>query len=229
MLLPDPPMLLEDEEEFGEAAEAMVGRQLRQRGITDPAVLQAMRCVPRHAFLDPFLRRRAYEDCALPTLHDQTISQPFIVGLMTQMLDVHRSHRVLEIGTGSGYQTAILSALAGEVVSIEREADLADHARHMLERFGIENVTVRVGDGTLGWAERSPYDRILVTAGAPDVPPPLIEQLAEGGRMVIPVGDRKGQTLIRIDKIGGRLTRGESTPCRFVPLIGARGWSEIDV
>ncbi|MBI1372080.1 MAG: protein-L-isoaspartate(D-aspartate) O-methyltransferase [Phycisphaera sp.] len=224
----DPPRLLADEQDFGRVAEHMVQSQLAARGIADPRVLRAMRCAPRHAFLGPALFRRAYDDCALASLNNQTISQPYMVAVMTELLDVQPGMSVLEVGTGTGYQTLILAMLAlpdGRVTSIERDDDLADLARANLDRFNADNVTVLVGDGTLGAPDAGPFDRVLVTAAAPDAPRALLDQLAAPGRMVIPVGDRDSQSLITIDKRDdGTFRRAMSTPCRFVPLIGEQGW-----
>jgi len=217
--------LLADEQQFGRVAENMVRTQLIHRGVTNERVLRVMRQVPRHRFLPTTMFRRAYDDCALATLNGQTISQPYMVAHMTDLLDVQPTHRVLEIGTGSGYQTLILSMLADRVVSIERDPQLAELARQNLDRFNADNVSVHVGDGTLGWPDDAPYDRVLVTAAAPDAPQPLIDQLASPGRMVIPVGDRDSQVLQLIDRDNGNLQRNVTTPCRFVPLVGDQGWN----
>jgi len=217
-------MLLRDEEQFGPAAQAMVDRHLAPRGIDDARVLEAMRTIPRHVFVNPGDDDRAYADAALPTQADQTISQPYIVAAMTQLLRIAPTHRVLEIGTGSGYQTAILAQLAGEVVTIERDADLAARAAGTLAEFGYQNVRIEVGDGTLGFPGAAPYDRILVTAGAPETPPALIEQLGEGGRLVIPIGGRDEQVLTTVIKEGGEVRHVREFACRFVPLTGAQGW-----
>lgn len=222
---PEAGRLMDGEERYGPDARRMVDKHLRARGIDDPRVLREMRSVPRHRFVSKGLRNRAYEDTALPTLNQQTISQPYIVALMTQMLSVEPADRVLEIGTGSGYQTIILARLGRYVVSIERDEQLAQQGRETLDAFGIENVEVHAGDGTLGWPEQAPYDRIIVTAGAPEPPQPLIDQLAEGGRLVIPVGDRQTQTMAAIDRRGGELTREQGIACRFVPLVGEAGWA----
>jgi protein-L-isoaspartate(D-aspartate) O-methyltransferase len=219
------PHLLADEDEFGRAAEQMVEGQLRGRGITNTRVLDAMRTIPRHEFLADQLRRRAYEDAALPTLDGQTISQPYMVAVMSAGLGVGPDDVVLEIGTGSGYQTMILAQLARRVVSIEMHPGLAEQARRRMADFGIDNVEIHVGDGTLGYPAAAPYDRILVTAGAPHVPEPLIDQLADPGRLIIPVGPRDSQTLNTVEKRHGKLTESEGLACRFVPLTGAQGWS----
>ena len=202
----------------------MVARQIEGRGVTAPRVLAAMRSVPRHRFVPEGLRASAYDDRPLPIGEGQTISQPYMVASMTAGLDPQPGDRVLEIGTGSGYQTAILARLASEVVSIERHAVLADRARTLLADLGVANVTVVVGDGSRGWPDAAPFDRILVTAGAPSVPAALTAQLAEGGRLVIPVGPAGLQHVTVIDRGGGRLHERTAEACTFVPLIGAEGW-----
>ena len=203
----------------------MVEKDLRRRGIQDPRVLDAMGSVPRELFVPESERKHAYEDRALPLEVGQTISQPYIVGYMTEALRVRGSDRVLEVGTGSGYQTAVLARLAAEVFTIERIGDLQGAAREVLERLGVSNVRFLVGDGTLGWERHAPFDRILVTAGAPDVPGPLKEQLAsDGGRMVIPVGDTHVQELVAVTRVGTEWTTEPLLGCRFVPLVGDEGW-----
>jgi protein-L-isoaspartate(D-aspartate) O-methyltransferase len=203
----------------------MVEKDLRRRGIKDPRVLDAMGAVPRHLFVPPDDRAHAYEDRALPLEVGQTISQPYIVAYMSEALRVGAGDRVLEVGTGSGYQTAVLARLAGEVFTVERIGDLQGAAREVLETLGVANVRFLVGDGTLGWEEHAPYDRILVTAGAPDVPGPLKEQLsADGGRMVIPVGDPDVQELVAMTRVGNAWTTEQLLGCRFVPLVGDEGW-----
>jgi protein-L-isoaspartate(D-aspartate) O-methyltransferase len=206
--------------------EDMVATQLVRRGISDEGVLEAMRSVPRHLFVAPGMESRAYGDHALPIGAGQTISQPFMVALMTQALELTGHEKVLEIGTGSGYQTAILSELAEQVFSIERVASLATRARQVLEELGAANVAIRVGDGTIGWKEFEPYDRIIVTAGAPDVPPSLIEQLADPGIMAVPVGTQGLQQLRIVEKSEGEITTRDGGGCVFVPLVGREGWSE---
>jgi len=203
----------------------MVETQLVPRGITDEAVLEAMREVPRHLFVAPGMESRAYGDHALPIGEGQTISQPFMVALMTQVLELTGSERVLEIGTGSGYQTAILSRLAEQVFSIERVESLTARARAVLEDLGAANVAIRIGDGTIGWTEFEPYDRIIVTAGAPEVPPSLAEQLADPGIMVVPVGSQGLQQLRVIVKSQGEVSVRDAGGCVFVPLVGKEGWS----
>jgi len=204
----------------------MVETQLLPRGITDDGVLEAMRKVPRHLFVAPGMEARAYGDHALPIGEGQTISQPFMVALMTQSLELTGHEKVLEIGTGSGYQTAILARLAEQVFSIERVQGLATRARTVLEELGAANVAIRIGDGTIGWKEFEPYDRIIVTAGAPDVPPSLVEQLAENGIMAVPVGSQGLQQLRIISKTESELEIRDSGGCVFVPLVGREGWSE---
>ncbi|MFQ5657361.1 MAG: protein-L-isoaspartate(D-aspartate) O-methyltransferase [Candidatus Methylomirabilales bacterium] len=205
----------------------MVKDQLEGRGIRDHRVLAAMRKVPRHLFVDPSLARRAYEDSPLPIGEDQTISQPYMVAVMTEALSLQGNERVLEIGTGSGYQTAVLGDLAAWVYSIERISLLAERSREALTRLKYENVTIRVGDGSNGWPEAAPFQAIIVTAGAPAVPPPLVEQIAEGGRLIIPVGSPHSQTLRRVTrKIGGEIQQEELVGCVFVKLVGEYGWRE---
>ena len=204
--------------------EQMLDHQLTRRGVIDARVLGAMRKVPRHLFVDEALRERAYGDHPLPIGEGQTISQPFIVGLMSQLLGLTGSEKVLEVGTGSGYQAAVLAELARRVCSIERLPALAARARSLLESLGYANVWVRVGCGTLGWPDEAPFDRILVTAGAPAVPPPLFEQLAEGGRMVLPVGQVAEQTLTVVEKVGGEMRTTAGAACVFVKLVGKYAW-----
>jgi len=211
------------EEGFGVARRRMV-EELGGRGIVDPRVLEALGAVPRHRFVESALAERAYGDYALPIGDRQTISQPFMVGLMTQALELRGNERVLEIGTGSGYQAAILGCLAGRVYSVERIKALADRARERLGGLRLYNVVVTQFDGTLGWPEQAPFDAILVSAGAPTVPEPLLEQLKPGGRLVIPIGDRATQRLCRVVKGSGARLETMLAECAFVPLIGIRGW-----
>ena len=206
------------------AREEMIATQIAARGITDARVLQAMIDVPRHLFVPDGLRRDAYEDHPLPIGEGQTISQPYIVASMTASLATAAHHRVLDIGTGSGYQAAILARLVAEVVTIERHAPLAARARTVLDSLNLTNVEVVVGDGTEGYAPRAPYDRILVGAGAPAVPEALRQQLAEGGRLIIPVGASGFQRLTLIDRRGEVFTEYEGEGCVFVPLVGKQGW-----
>jgi len=202
----------------------MLTQQLIKRGIRNERVLQAMRDIPRHLFVPAHQRPMAYEDMPLPIGHAQTISQPLMVAMMTEALGLQGHERVLEIGTGSGYQAAILSRLAAVVFSIERIAELAVQARVTLAMRGIMNVHVLVGDGSIGLPEHGPYDAIVVTAASPNIPPALVEQLASGGRLVIPVGDRHEQTLIRLTATHDRPEIEHLGGCRFVPLIGQQGW-----
>jgi protein-L-isoaspartate(D-aspartate) O-methyltransferase len=204
--------------------ERMVEDQLAARGVTEPRVLAAMRRVPRHLFVEEALRDRAYGDHPLPIGYGQTISQPFMVGTMTELLRLSGSEKVLEIGTGSGYQAAVLAELCARVCTIERIPRLAARARELLEHLGYSNVWVRVANGTLGWPDEAPFDRILVTAGGPHVPPPLFEQLAEGGIMVIPVGEAATQVLQLIEKRGGEMRTTEHSGCVFVKLVGKYAW-----
>jgi protein-L-isoaspartate(D-aspartate) O-methyltransferase len=206
--------------------EIMMSEDLLARGIRDQAVLKAMEEVPREAFVAEGMEELAYEDYPLPIAEGQTISQPYIVAYMSEALELKASDRVLEIGTGSGYAAAVLSSIVTDVYTVERLAGLAESARQRLEQIGYGNVHVLEGDGTLGWPEHAPYDAIVVTAGAPDVPKPLLEQLAVGGRLVIPVGATHYlQMLVRVRRVSDQDYRSEELcPVRFVPLIGAAGW-----
>ena len=211
---------------FAGQRELMVYRELRGRDIHDERVLEAMGKVPREKFVSPGDQRDAYGDHPLPIGCGQTISQPYIVALMTQELDVRAAHRVLDVGAGSGYQTAILAMLAKEVFGIERIAELTGRAGATLAELGITNVTLTTGDGTLGWPEHAPYDRIVCGAAGPDVPPAWGEQLADGGRIVMPIGEAHVQTLIAVDKQAGKLIRRNICGVRFVKLIGKQGWPD---
>ena len=211
---------------FEEARGHMVERQLMSRGIRSAWVLAAMGRVPRHLFVEASLRDMAYDDHPLPIDEGQTISQPYMVALMTDVLHVTPDSVVLEIGTGSGYQTAILAEQAKQVYSVERLDGLAQQARTLLASLNYRNIDVYVGDGTLGWPQHALYDRIVVTAGAPVVPKALIEQLTEDGKLVIPVGDRMSQTLQILTKHQGQLRTETSCQCVFVKLIGQDGWKE---
>lgn len=204
----------------------MVQIQLRGRGIADPAVLEAMGRIPRELFIPPELAPGAYVDHAMTIGHDQTISQPYMVALMTEALGLRGDERVLEVGTGSGYQCAVLASLAREVYTVERIAGLAERARDLLvDRLSYGNVHVRTGDGSLGWPEAAPFQAIVVTAAAPAPPPSLLEQLdPDGGRLVVPVGDRSVQHLVRVERRGTEYTSDVTTACRFVPLLGSEGW-----
>ena len=203
----------------------MVEKDLRRRGIRDPAVLEAMGRIPRHLFVPPEERPHAYQDRALPLEVGQTISQPYMVAAMTEALRVRPGDRVLELGTGSGYQTAILAEVAAHVFTVERIGGLQGAARDVLESIEVENVSFMVGDGSRGWPDHAPYDRILVTAGAPTVPDPLKRQLsARGGRMVIPVGDNDLQELLVVTRNGDTWSNETLMECRFVLLVGDEGW-----
>ena len=205
----------------------MVDSQIRSRGIGDQRVLKVMETIPRHLFVDEALRDQAYNDNPLPIDERQTISQPYIVALMTEALNLKGNEKVLELGTGSGYQTAILAELAERVFSIERIASLASGARKILDSLNYYNVAIRVGDGTYGWKEESPFDAIIVTAGAPDIPKTLVEQLVVGGRLVIPIGGRHSQALIKLTRLSEDINdvkKEDLGGCRFVDLIGDHGW-----
>jgi len=209
---------------FARERERMVEEQLIARGVRDPRVIEVMRRLPRHVFVDEALRDRAYGDHPLPIGEGQTISQPFIVGRMTELLQLTGREKVLEVGTGCGYQAAVLAELAERVCTMERIPRLASRARETLERLGYRNVWVRTANGTLGWPDEAPFDRILVAAGGPGVPPPLFEQLAEGGRMVIPVGEVTGQVLQVIEKVQGTMRVTQDSGCVFVKLVGKYAW-----
>ena len=202
----------------------MVERQLRKRGIRDERVLAAVLSVPRHQFVPAELAAEAYADWPLPIAQGQTISQPFMVAAMAEALQLSGAERVLEIGAGSGYQAAVLSLLAREVHAVEMHEDLAVSCGERLARLGYGNVHVHVGDGTLGWPDEAPFNAILVTAAAPDIPPPLEAQLAEGGRLVLPVGSPDEQRLLRVEKRGNATSSRPLYHCRFVPLVGQYGW-----
>jgi protein-L-isoaspartate(D-aspartate) O-methyltransferase len=202
----------------------MVERQLRRRGINDERVLGAMGRVPRELFVPPGLRDLAYEDGALPIGHGQTISQPYIVAVICSLLSLRGHERVLDVGTGSGYQAAVLAELAAEVTTIERMPELVEHAREALVAAGYDEVEVRVGDGSLGVPEKAPFEGIAVAAAAPNVPEQLYAQLAAGGRLVLPKGSRWGQDLVQVVKTEQGPMQRESVPCRFVPLLGAQGF-----
>jgi protein-L-isoaspartate(D-aspartate) O-methyltransferase len=204
----------------------MVERQLRRRGISDERVLAAMSRVPRELFVPRSVRAHAYDDGALPIGQGQTISQPFVVATICSLLSLEGHERVLDVGTGSGYQAAVLAELAAEVVTIERIPELAESARAALAEAGYANVEVPVGDGSLGFPPRAPYDGIAVAAAAPGVPPALYEQLVEGGRLVVPRGTRWGQVLVLVVRTAARPVERSSIPVRFVPLLGAEGFGE---
>jgi protein-L-isoaspartate(D-aspartate) O-methyltransferase len=212
--------------EYATARSRMVESQLISRGIKDPRVLDAMRKVPRHRFVEEALFSQAYNDHPLPIGEKQTISQPYMVALMTEALELHGKERVLEIGTGSGYQTAILAELAEKIYSIERIRTLSVKAQRTLDDLGYFNVVLKVGDGTLGLKGEAPFDAIIVTAGSPDVPQPLVDQLAMGGRLVVPVGDRYTQSLMKIARVKEGISKTDLGGCRFVNLLGTHGWKE---
>jgi len=211
---------------IAQAQQRMLDEQLRARGITSPRVLSAMAKVPREQFTPRTEPVEAYADRAWPIDCSQTISQPFIVGMMTQALDLSGSERVLEVGTGSGYQAAVLAEIAARVITIERHPELARQASQLLSWLGYDNVKVMVGDGSLGWPAEAPYDRIIVTAAGRQPPPALLAQLSDGGLLVMPVGETDIQQLIRLEKQGNQFHRQELSGCRFVPLVGQQGWPE---
>jgi protein-L-isoaspartate(D-aspartate) O-methyltransferase len=213
-----------DETDFAQQRELMVEHQLKRRGITDSKVLDGFRNIPRHRFIDKRLHDSAYADHPLPIGDGQTISQPYMVALMTQCLELRGGERVLEIGTGSGYQAAILASIAAEVYTVERIAALSEKSRAILRELGYNNVHFLVGDGTMGWPEEAPFEGIIVTAGAPRVPEPLVQQLAEGGRLVIPVGGGWSQDLLIVRKKKGKVMEEVVCGCIFVPLVGEHGW-----
>jgi protein-L-isoaspartate(D-aspartate) O-methyltransferase len=217
---------VEDSDRFEIARKRMVDIQIVSRGIDNEATLKAFLSVPRHLFVEEALRGQAYNDYPLPIGEGQTISQPYIAALMTQSLNLTSGDRVLEIGTGSGYQTAILAEIAKEVLSIERIEELAKKADELLQRLGYDNVRIKVDDGTHGWMEQCPFDAIIVAAASPDIPGALIDQLRDGGRLVIPVGGRSSQELVRALKKGHEIVRSNLGSCRFVKLIGEFGWMD---
>ena len=214
-------------DQYAGVRERMIRELIAARGVKDERVLAALRKVPRHLFVKDHLRTQSYGDHALPIGSSQTISQPYIVARMTELLEVAPEHSVLEIGTGSGYQTAILALLARRVYSLERVAELAREAIPRMRQLGIENVKIQVFDGTVGWSEWAPYDRILVTAGAPKVPEPLLDQLAPGGVLVVPEGQLNAQRLVIYRRLArGAIRRSEGEDVAFVPLLGRHGWKE---
>ncbi len=216
----------EREDKFAHKRHAMVRKQLEGKGIKDPRVLDAMRKVPREKFVLPKDQREAYADTPLPINFGQTISQPYMVALMTKCLQLEGPEKVLEIGTGSGYQTAILCLLCEMVYSVEKHPELHAKASAVLRELRLENFRLKEGDGTKGWPENAPYDGIIVTAGAPEIPPPLIEQLRVGGRLVIPVGDACTQVLKELVRTKSGCDAKDVCGCRFVPLVGEYGWRE---
>jgi protein-L-isoaspartate(D-aspartate) O-methyltransferase len=204
---------------------ALIGR-MQEKGIRDLEILRLFDMVPRHQFVPHAVAHRAYEDAAIPIGFGQTASQPSLQALYMQLLEISPNDRVLEIGTGSGFQTAVLAHLADRVYSIERIPELASRAREALDALRLANVALLVGDGTVGWSRYAPYDAILVAAAAPDVPGPLVDQLAEGGRMLVPVGGRDAQRLLMVRRQAGQITQEEVLDCTFVPLLGRFGWLE---
>ncbi|OGP75041.1 MAG: protein-L-isoaspartate O-methyltransferase [Deltaproteobacteria bacterium RBG_16_49_23] len=212
--------------DFSKVRLKMVEEQIAARGIKDSRVIAAIKKVPRHLFVEEALQSQAYSDHPLPIGEKQTISQPYMVALMTEAMELKGKERILEIGAGSGYQTAILAELAQEVFSVERIRSLAIRARKLLYELGYFNVEIKIFDGTYGWAEKSPFDAITVTAGSPDIPQPFYDQLSMGGRLVIPVGDADAQDLFRITKTEGGMKKENLGGCRFVKLIGRYGWED---
>jgi protein-L-isoaspartate(D-aspartate) O-methyltransferase len=215
-----------DTRKYQRMRESMVKNQIEARGITDPAVLRAMRRVPRHMFVSEALMDQAYSDHPLPIGEQQTISQPYIVAHMTQALQVAGDDRVLEIGTGSGYQAAVLAEIVYRVYTVEKKRNLHIRARRIFDELKYMNIVTRYSDGTLGWREESPFDAILVTAGAPDIPQSLVSQLAPGGRMVIPVGQSFSQELIKLYRDEKGIHQTRLGGCRFVKLVGEHGWDD---
>ncbi len=216
--------------DYSVARRRMVEQQIIARGIVDQRVIEAMLSVPRHLFVEVGLQSHAYGDASLPIGEKQTISQPYMVAAMTAALELQGHERILEIGTGSGYQTAILSRLVKRVYSVERISTLARKARKILDYLQMSNINIKIGDGTVGWKEQAPFDRVLVAAGAPEVPMKYLEQLDIGGILVLPVGDREEQILMRfIRQEDGSVKKEQLMGCRFVPLIGEQGWQcELD-
>ncbi|HEY0787204.1 MAG TPA: protein-L-isoaspartate(D-aspartate) O-methyltransferase, partial [Thermoanaerobaculia bacterium] len=204
----------------------MVERHVAAKGVSDPAVLEAMNEVPRHLFVPPAMAAKAYGVGALPIGQQQTISQPYIVGRMIELLELTGTEKVLEIGTGTGYQAVVLSRIAARVFSIERHNDLALRAVELIRKLKINNVSVKVFDGTYGWSDQAPFDRIIVAAAAPEVPDPLVQQLARNGRMVLPIGPPGRQRLARVSKVATRLQIEDCGTAEFVPLVGRFGWKE---
>lgn len=212
--------------DFRLAREKMVRTHLLPRGIKDPRVLEAMGKIPRHLFVEEALIGEAYNDHPLPIGNKQTISQPYIVALMTEALELTGTEKTLEIGTGSGYQTAVLAELTRTVFTVERVKSLMVNARDLLNKLGYKNILYKAFDGTLGWQQYKPYDAIIVTAGAPKIPQPILQQLAEGGRLIVPVGNRYSQELIKVTRRKGRNIQQNLGGCRFVDLVGLHGWKE---
>ena len=215
-----------DHHDWAALRRAMVEAQIRKRGVKSARVLEAIERVPRHLFVPEELAAHAYEDRALGIGEQQTISQPYMVASMTEYLELRGAERVLEVGAGSGYQAAILAELAREVITVEKNTALAESGRARLASLGYRNVRVEIGDGTLGWPEAAPFDGILVAAAAPEIPQPLVVQLAEGGRLIVPVGKSDKQMLMRIRNRGGEISEEKLFACQFVPLRGRYGWAD---
>jgi protein-L-isoaspartate(D-aspartate) O-methyltransferase len=213
-------------EKYEAIREKMIQEQLVSRHIHNQRVLEAMRRVPRHMFVPDDMKQNAYDDRPLPIGKDQTISQPYMVALMVQALELTGSEKVLEIGTGSGYETAVLAEVCGQVFSIERFAELAVNAQALLTALGYRNVCIKIGDGTLGWSEHAPYDAIVISASSPQIPRPLLEQMEAGGVFVLPIGEEQLQTLVRLRKTDEGLREEYLGECRFVKLRGAHGWED---
>jgi len=210
--------------DFKELREIMVETQIIPRGIKDKRVIDAMKRVPRHLFVSEPMQYKAYDDMALSIGEGQTISQPYMVAAMTELLELKGDERVLEIGTGSGYQAAILAELSKVIYTVERVSALSEQAEARLHALGYKNIHVKVGDGTSGWQEEAPFNRIIITAGTPKIPEPLMEQLSDEGIMIAPVGDRFSQQIIKVLKSRNKISESLHTPCVFVPLIGKHGW-----
>ena len=204
----------------------MVQEQILARGVTDAQVIAAIRKIPRHVFVDPGIVNRAYDDCSLPIGEKQTLSQPYMSARMSEALGLVGGEKVLEIGTGSGFQTALLAELCFNVFSVEKLRALSRRARALLDQLEYHNIALHVGDGTIGWSEHAPYHAIIVTAGAPQAPPPLLDQLAVGGRLVIPIGDEQSQTLMRLTRTRTSFKKEQLGECKFVKLLGKYGWRE---
>ncbi len=212
--------------DFAKLRERMVEEQLKPRGINDPLVLQVFSEVERYRFVPEEFRASSYADYPINIGEGQTISQPFIVAIMTQALELNPQDKVLEIGAGSGYQTAILAELAKEIYSVERIESLAKNAEALLSELGYKNIKIKIGDGTLGWEEKAPFDKIIITAASPRIPLPLAQQLAENGKLILPLGDSFSQVLTLVEKKADQLLRQEICSCIFVPLVGKYGWKE---
>jgi protein-L-isoaspartate(D-aspartate) O-methyltransferase len=212
--------------DFAWTRERMVQEQILARGIDDARVIAALRKIPRHLFVDPGIVNRAYNDSALPIGEKQTLSQPYMAARMTAALRLKGDEKALEVGTGSGYQTALLAELCFNVFSVEKLRMLSRKARKLLDQLGYQNIALHVGDGTIGWSEHAPYDAILVAAAAPSAPKPLLEQLAPGGRLVIPVGDEQAQTLLRLTRTPTGIKEEQLGECKFVKLLGKYGWPD---